>query len=51
MVATEKQVDGLIDCTLESSLHTVLERLEGVSAAANAILDEKTTVVLGQVAA
>src|SRR5260221_8827294 len=33
-VATEKQVDGLCDGTIESSLHTVLERLGAVKAAA-----------------
>jgi len=49
-VASEKQVDGLCDGTIESSLHTVLERLGGVKAAAEAIHDEQT-VVPGQVAA
>jgi hypothetical protein len=49
-VATEKQVDGLFNGTIENSLHTVLQRLGAVREAVQAIEDEQT-VVLGQVAA
>jgi hypothetical protein len=47
MVACGKggdSIDGMRKCTLESSLHTVLERLRAVENAADAILDEKTAL-------
>lgn len=41
-------VDGLHEDTLTNSLHTVLERLQAVKVAAEAILDDGQPVVLKQ---
>jgi hypothetical protein len=51
MVSSGGVADEMFADTLGNSLHTVLERLHAVKAAADAILDETSPPVLGQVAA